>query len=389
MKTQKEDKLSIVFLSNFLNHHQLPLCMELYRLSGGKFQFIATEAVERERLAMGYADMNNDYDFVIKFYEDRGKELAEKILIDADVVIIGGVDLPFRYVHKRLKKKKLTFFYSERIFRAGWKIKPWDPRMIRYMYRNFIRYDGSNYFLLCAGSYVWDDFKRYRIFKDRAIKWGYFPKGNDALSNKDTDDAEIKVLFVGRSLALKHPEKAVFLFEQLIQRGYKANLTMIGQGEMRPVIEDQISALGLTDFITLIDKVNYEDVLEYMNQADIFLFLSGAEEGWGAVLNEAMSCGCAVLASRDAGATDYLIKDGENGFSYRNSDEMYDKFFQLAENAELRMKIGEQAYHTINKAWSYRIAAERLYSLSQKWYEGNLSFYDNGPCSPAWEFYEE
>ena len=45
--------------------------------------------------------------------------------------------------------------------------------------------------------------------------------------------------------------------------------------------------------------------------------MSGRKEGWGAVVNEAMSSGCAVVADAEAGSVPYLIENSKDGFIYR------------------------------------------------------------------------
>jgi glycosyltransferase involved in cell wall biosynthesis len=57
-----------------------------------------------------------------------------------------------------------------------------------------------------------------------------------------------------------------------------------------------------------------EAVRDHMEAADIFLFTSDFNEGWGAVLNESMNSACAVVASHAIGSVPFLLKDGENGF---------------------------------------------------------------------------
>ncbi|MFR2030627.1 MAG: hypothetical protein ACLS3M_03920 [Collinsella sp.] len=61
-----DNKIKIVFLSNFLNHHQLPICNELMKQVDGSFRFIATTPVPEERLRMGYSDYNDSHSFVVK-----------------------------------------------------------------------------------------------------------------------------------------------------------------------------------------------------------------------------------------------------------------------------------------------------------------------------------
>ena len=68
--------MKVVFVSNFLNHHQLPFCEEMIkRLGKENFKFIATEKIPDERIKLGYEDMNNIYPFVIRAYENQKEAL--------------------------------------------------------------------------------------------------------------------------------------------------------------------------------------------------------------------------------------------------------------------------------------------------------------------------
>jgi len=61
--------MQIAFFSNFLNHHQLPFCLAMDRLTGGQFTFVATTPVPQARLRMGYHDMNKGYPFALMNYD--------------------------------------------------------------------------------------------------------------------------------------------------------------------------------------------------------------------------------------------------------------------------------------------------------------------------------
>ncbi len=50
--------VKITFFSNFLNHHQLPLCLELMKIEGVDFKFVACIPIVEEKLKLGYEDMN-------------------------------------------------------------------------------------------------------------------------------------------------------------------------------------------------------------------------------------------------------------------------------------------------------------------------------------------
>jgi hypothetical protein len=46
--------MNLIFLSNYFNHHEKPLCEALYNTEGVDFLFIQTERMEEERVKMGW-----------------------------------------------------------------------------------------------------------------------------------------------------------------------------------------------------------------------------------------------------------------------------------------------------------------------------------------------
>ena len=121
-----------------------------------------------------------------------------------------------------------------------------------------------------------------------------------------------------------------------------------------------------------------------MCECDIFLFTSSFSEGWGAVLNEGMSCGCAVLASSAIGSVPFLIEDGKNGVIYKyGSQRDFDRKLRLlAEDKEKREALGRNAIYTMNNVYSVDVAAERLVEFIRN--NGKeMPEYSEGPMSKA------
>ena len=79
----------------------------------------------------------------------------------------------------------------------------------------------------------------------------------------------------------------------------------------------------LEDCVHMLGAMSPDEVRKHMEQANIFLFTSDRNEGWGAVLNEAMNSGCAVVASHAIGSVPYLIKNGNNGYIYENEGQLH------------------------------------------------------------------
>lgn len=376
--------LKVTFFSNFLIHHQTPFCRAMIDRIGNGFHFVATEPTDTERLDMGYRDYA-DVPYVIYSYKDE-KQYKEALLLGAesDVVIIG--DAPDEFIEERLERNKLTFRYSERFFKEGrWHI--FDPRVSALHYKQDFRYRNKSLYMLCAGAYTAPDCRFIFSYPDKTYKWGYFPETDsvpfEKLSERKQKDDKIKILWAGRMIDWKHPEDAVNLARRLKKENISLKLDIIGNGDMRPAIEDLIKKYGLQDEINLLGSLPPEKVRHHMEGADIFLFTSDRNEGWGAVLNESMSAGCAVAANKEIGSVPYIINDGENGLIYNRKDKnsLYNCVRRLTDDTALRQTLGRNAYETIKTVWNADTAADRLLTLINCINNGTPVPFTSGPCS--------
>lgn len=377
--------LKVAFFSNFMNHHQLYFCMEMHKKLGDNFVFVATEAVPEERLKLGYYDLNHKYDFILNAYDS--KENAEKAMAlakECDVAIIGSA--PEIYLKERMKRNKLTFRATERPLKQG-RLEIFRPHTLSRMLKTHTKYSLKRLYLLCASAYAAGDCALVFAYPKKSFKWGYFPqvkryKDTKALiANKKAGS----VLWAGRFLSWKHPEIAVEIAKRLKSDGYDFELTMIGTGEQEESIKSLIAVYGLEKEIKIAGSMSPEKVRENMEKSEIFLFTSDRNEGWGAVLNEAMNSACAVVADKAIGSVPFLIKDGENGLVYkrRNVDIIYKKVKFLMDNRQVREKIGGKAYKTMAESWSAETVAERFIEFSKNLLTGRKKPYKEGPLSYA------
>lgn len=373
--------MKIVFLSNFFNHHQQPLCQALYEKLGEGFVFVATEPIEPERLKQGYSDMNSQYSYVLRAYEsDAQWQLAQKLTDEADVVIHGSA--PMSFLQNRLREQKLTFLYSERLYRTGYQAWKWPVRMWRF-WKNYGRH--KSLYLLCASAYTAADYAKTYTFLNKAYKWGYFPETRqyEVLPQKQPNT----ILWAARFLHLKHPEHVVEVARRLKAEGYDFKLTMLGSGEQLEAMRQLVHGYALEDTVELPGAVPSGEVRGYMEKAQIFLFTSDRNEGWGAVLNESMNSGCAVVACSAIGSVPFLLQAGKNGLTYPSGDvdTLYQKVKSLLDDPGLCQKLGQQAYETMANTWNAETAATRLLVLSQALLSGNThpDLYESGPCSKA------
>jgi len=88
-------------------------------------------------------------------------------------------------------------------------------------------------------------------------------------------------------------------------------LTLVGEGSMRPLLEQQAKALGIAHRVTFAGVVGANEVGECYRQADCFV-LPSLSESFSMALLEAMASGLPVVASRVGGIPE-LVEDGVNG----------------------------------------------------------------------------
>lgn len=378
--------MKVTFYSNFLNHHQLPFCLAMYNKLGSDFVFVATEQIPQDRLELGYEDMNAKYPFVITTYDSVQKEQrAEQLSLESDVIITGSC--PEKYITNRIMQNKLTFRYSERIYKRGlWRVL--SPRGLYYMYKNHIQYKKKPLYMLCASAYTAGDFALVGAYRNKTYKWGYFPEVieyniDNLLGEKQAKITQI--LWCGRFLDWKHPEKAIYVAKRLKESGYQFHLKMIGIGEKQEEIRELVQRYKLTEEVDLLGSMPPEQVRSHMEEANIFLFTSDFNEGWGAVLNESMNSGCAVIASHAIGSVPFLIDHKVNGLVYRNddSDELYQHVKYLIDNPEKCQELGKNAYQTLKEKWNAENAVNNFLKLTQKILMGEGTLVIDGPASVA------
>ncbi|TEU26820.1 glycosyltransferase [Alkanindiges illinoisensis] len=127
--------------------------------------------------------------------------------------------------------------------------------------------------------------------------------------NFEMDKKNLQFLAVGRFHEAKdYPNllHAIAIFRQHPQHK-EYILNVVGDGELRPQIEELIEHLGLKDNVTLLGR--RDDIPQLMQEADFFI-LSSAYEGFSLVVAEAMACGAFVIATNSGGVPEVMGDTG-------------------------------------------------------------------------------
>lgn len=183
--------------------------------------------------------------------------------------------------------------------------------------------------------------------------------------DKNISSNELSFLSVGRFNEQKdYPNllHAIATFHESLKQK-KCMLSIAGDGELRPQIEELIEHLGLKNKVTLLGRRN--DIPQLMQEADFFI-LPSAYEGFGLVVAEAMACGAFVIATNSGGVAEVM---GDTGILVppQNSEALAEAIKQAVSKTPLEIKANNL------KA---RQRVEELFSL-EKSVENWLKIYRN------------
>lgn len=120
------------------------------------------------------------------------------------------------------------------------------------------------------------------------------------------------LLFVGKLMPRKCPDMLVAAWKKARWSGEPPLLLFVGDGEMGETLRQAAPDAVFTGFR------NQSELASFYDLADL-LVVPSREEPWGLVVNEAMACGTAVVASDEVGAAHDLIGP-DTGGAFRAGD---------------------------------------------------------------------
>lgn len=131
-----------------------------------------------------------------------------------------------------------------------------------------------------------------------------------------------------------------------------AFLVLGGDGPLRPQLEQQAAALGVSNRVLFSGRIAEEDLAAYFNACDVFCLPSvEPSEAFGLVQLEAMACGKPVVCTQLNNGVNVVNVDGHTGFAVpvRDPVALGHCLARLLQDDALREKLGLQALaHTRN-----------------------------------------
>jgi glycosyltransferase involved in cell wall biosynthesis len=171
------------------------------------------------------------------------------------------------------------------------------------------------------------------------------------------------LLFVGGLCARKDPRFLIDALPGVLARHPRAKLVLVGPALEAAYVremEQAVAAACLGHAVIFAgERLNPHPWFE---AADILVFASRLE-GFGTVVPEAMAHGLPVVVRHLPGVNDDFVKDGETGFLFEDAPRFLETVCQLANDPDLRARIGMAGRTLANARFGMRQVAARYLGI--------------------------
>lgn len=171
----------------------------------------------------------------------------------------------------------------------------------------------------------------------------------------------VKILFVGRLDTPKNPLMLLRVAEKTLKAHPDVLFTLVGDGEFYGDCHDFITSHNLSDNVQLVGWQN--NVQQFYASHDIFIMTS-IYEAFGLIFLEAGYNKLPTVATNVEGIPE-VIENGVTGLlsDANNEEMMVANLTKLIEDADLRIKMGENAYRNVTTKFSADRMAEQYRQL--------------------------
>ena len=186
----------------------------------------------------------------------------------------------------------------------------------------------------------------------------------------------LRLVSIGRLIDFKGFQHLIGACGILKKRGIVVDMRIIGEGPVRPDLEDRIRKENVEDTVKLLGVKSQEEIKRELAEADIFALACvfdavGASDILPTVITEAMACRLPVVSTLVAGIPE-MVAHGETGLLVEPTDEpaMADAIAELGADPDRRRKMGEAGRKRAERLFAFDSTAgalgERFVELAEK-----------------------
>ena len=300
--------MHIVFWQNIFSPHQVAAFRALAQL-GHKVELVAQEMLTSQRRAMGWSVA--PVEGMRLHCSPSAREsrlLVERAPADAIHVFSGGLAYPTVRVGlaAALAFGARIGLMAESPNQLGW----------RGLYRRFR--DGCTVplllrkrtdFVLAMGDLGVRWFRRAGFSAAQVFEYGYCVERDDSSTTASPARAsEVpSLVIVAQLIKRKGVDVALRALAYLKKEPWL--LSIVGDGRERPSLGHLTQRLGLDKRVQFLGTLPHANTTELIRRSDL-LILPSRFDGWGAVVNEALSEGVRVVCTEACGASSAVVDEG-------------------------------------------------------------------------------
>lgn len=341
--------MKITFWQNILSIHQIPLLNALANLNDVEVNLIVCDKIPHYRRNLGW-DFEGNFKFNLINLEDV--ENTENYINFSDFHVFSGF-LSYKKLNKIFIKclnKKNVYIYSEGKDHRGLK---GCLRILKDKFNYFI-YGSKIKGVFAIGNKGVSWYSKIGFETNKIKKFGYFTYFPNL---KKDFYLTGKYIFVGRLIESKGILNILNVFSQ--ESNLKKNIDIYGNGPLEPLVYKFIEKYKNINYLGVI---NNKELRTKLMDYDCLLLPNTGDEGWGAVVNEALTYGLKVICSENTGSN-CLIKASKAGIVLSDVDDLKlqealveieamditkDEIFQWSSNY-LTPDIGAEYFYSVLK----------------------------------------
>lgn len=207
--------------------------------------------------------------------------------------------------------------------------------------RTIAKRNRTSIFML-GGSKVKHQYEKIAPAQLQYFNYGMFPEIPMLQNEKPANVDPIKFVFAGQFIERKNIKlmvKSISLTPDF--KSGVAEFFFIGDGPELEVIKSEPNAKQ-------INTLPKDQLFITLSKSDVLVLVSSFE-GWGAIVNEACACGCALILSREIGAAELFFKEGSNGLYSETDPESLARIIKLVindrQNLQKMKEYSKQLFH--------------------------------------------
>ncbi len=182
-------------------------------------------------------------------------------------------------------------------------------------------------------------------------------------------DGLVKIVTTGRLVEKKGIEYGIKAIAELIKTHPQVEYNIIGDGELRPNLEQLINQLNLNDKVKLLGWKQQEELIETLDKSHILIApcvtaADGNQDAPVNTLKEAMAMGLPVIGTSHGGIPE-LIEDGVSGWLVpeRDSSAIAEKLRHLIDNPETWATMGQAGRKQVETKYNMEQLNDQLVTI--------------------------